>query len=189
MIPTVLKAFIFRSKVRVKTMVVEKAFLESLNEQKSMDALLFNHRYHNRELAKDQVFLVGYIADKKSTGDPLQRKEFESIGKGKKFDNEIHYSIYRITSDEIKEILDFYASAPGLVYFLLEPGIFKGDNKFLSYRIRPADGNKNIIHFQRSNQKQRGGEPESSAVFTESNLVLNPSPPARANLTEEDFEL
>lgn len=182
------------AKIKVKTTVLEKAFLESLLTQKNFAALLFNHEYDNRYLAKDQVSLVAYISDT-DTGKPMQRMTLDSIEDDKPFDNELDYSIYRLEREDIQKILDA-GPEPEVNKFLLEPIVFSSDNKFLAYNIIPADRFKNPIHFHRKVFRKEFAmaaadtfgaveEDGSSDDFGKrGGLGMQPSPPARSNLGE-----
>lgn len=178
--PPQLSNAVFMGKIRAATMVIEKSFLEKIKDQ---ETLFLNSKYHNRGLAKDQVVLNACVIDN-NTNYTTQTRDLELIEIGKRFNNEMRYSIFRLSKKDIATILSFYAKANGLVYFLLEPVKFKGDNRYLSYRIKPADEAKKIIPFEQNGQKQQGGD---GVLFRETRLVLNPSPPASENLTEEEL--
>ncbi|RYZ27104.1 MAG: hypothetical protein EOO10_13730, partial [Chitinophagaceae bacterium] len=161
----------FKGKIRAVTMVIEKSFLEGIKEE---ETLFFTTQYHNRGFAKDQILLSAYVG-KQEKNYPAQPRDLGTIGKGEKFINELRYSIYQLSKEEIKTILSFYSKANGSVYFLLEPVKFKGDNRYLCYRIRPADERKKIILFEQTIEKQKGG---NNRLWRETALFLNPSPPA-----------
>ena len=171
----------FTGKIRAVTMVMEKAFLESIKDE---ETLYFTTQYHNRGLAKDQILLAAYVGNN-SKSVPVQTRDLGTVGKGEKFMNELRYSIYQLSKEEIKTILSFYSKAKGVTYFLLEPIKFKGDNRYLSYRIRPADEGKKIIQFEQNVDKQNGG---NDRLWRETALFLNPSPPATEHIVEDDVE-
>lgn len=185
-------------QVRVKTMVIEKAFLEKLLKQTNFQTLLFNQEYDNKILAKDQVSLVGYVSD---TDKNNTRFSIGTIGKGEPFTNELDYSVYHLIKDDIEEILRFYSGAAGLFYFLLEPIPFDANPKYLAYKITPANKSKEPIAFHKKAHKLQFAmamnviNDATAAEDLEddlsedrgggfSYLVVNPSPPANSNIEE-----
>jgi len=171
----------FTGKIRAVTMVIERSFLEAIKDE---ETLYLTTQYHNRGFAKDQILLTAYIG-KQDKSYPAQTRDLGTVGKGEKFINEMRYSIYQLSKEEIKTILSYYSKANGAVYFLLEPVKFKGDNRYLSYRIRPADKGKKIIQFEQNVEKQKGG---NDRLLRETALFLNPSPPATEHIVENDVE-
>ena len=183
-------------RIKARTVVLEKAFLESLYAQSNFQALLFNHEYGNRFLAKDQVTLVAHILETDTGNKPMRLKTLESLDGGKPFSNELDYSSYRLEKDDIKTILDNYSSLGNLVYFLLEPITFSEDIKYLAYKILPADKWKQPIPFFKKVFQQQFAMAEATDMFgtaeddrssddmgMRNGLRIDPSPPAKSTLS------
>lgn len=163
-------------------MIVERKFLEDLSKDATFKSFVLTTEYHDRFLAKDQILLTAHIG-KNTDKTVFEPRELEPLDVGQVYINELRYSIYSLSKDDIKTILSTYKSESS--YFLLEPVLFKEDKRYLAYKITPADSKKKpipytITEFPMGTKGGSSGTPFAKALY------LNPSPPATASLGISD---
>ena len=168
----------FHGKIRAVTMVLERSLLAGFDKDDNFKSFVLTNEYHDRFLAKDQILLTAHIG-KQNDKTVFEPRELEQLDKGQVYYNELRYSVYSLTKKDIETILGAFKSDPP--YFLLEPILFKGDNRYLAYKITPADSNKKPVSYAITDLPM-GTKGGSSGTAFAIALYLNPSPPAASSL-------
>lgn len=188
---------VLKASVRVRTMAIRRSLLQLFYDDPSFKALYFNPSYDNRLLTKDVVALLGYKEKEEETKRLMDDVFLEAVDKGILFDNEIDYSVYRLTKPDLKHILDSFSDASKVIYVLFKPVPYPLDKRYLAYELIPADWDKNLVPLTQLGIDAEGpamapAQPPTPTEAGTSSFVpaakmgaplrMNPSPPATMDL-------
>ena len=191
---------ILKAKIRVRKMAVRRSLLQLFNDDASFKTLYFNFSYDNKVLARDVVALVAHRERVEEVKNLMDDVPLEFVDQGEFFDNEINYSVYKLTKPDLKKILDKFSGIPDVVYVLFKPVPYSLDKRYLAYEIIPADKDKNPVSLQdfevpeslptapllQEDADMEGGTGTRAFAMTVSRmdtLRMNPSPPATMDLS------
>lgn len=189
---------IIKAKIKVRTMAIRRSALQAFFDDAGFKTLYFNPFYDNKFLAKDVVVLDAY-QDKSGEAKEMTPVFLETAGEDLLFENEREYSVYKLDKDDLKTILGRTAGDEKIVYILFKPILYKEDNRYLAYQIGSADVEKTPIPelspifqaesvraFAEGDPAPQGPQATSllaSTSLISGRLVMNPSPPARSNIS------
>lgn len=189
---------VLKASVRVRTMAIRRSLLQLFYDDPSFKALYFNPSYDNKVLAKDVVGLLGYKEKQEETKRLMDDVFLETADKGSLFNNEIDYSVYKLTRPDLKRILDAFSDTSKVIYVLFKPVLYPLDKRYLAYELMPADWDKNpvsLTHLQVDFEgpalvplppplpAEAGTNSFAPSASMKTPLRMNPSPPATMDLS------
>jgi hypothetical protein len=187
---------LLKAKAKVRTMAIRRSELQAFYDDESFRILYFNSFLDDHFLKKDAISLVAY-KQTTATSKTMISVSLETTGEDKLFDIERDYSVYKLEKNDIKKILDL-AKDKEVTYILFEPILYKEDNRFLAYKIIPADASKMPVGMSAATDYSElslppveesappaGGARMAVMALTGSTgyLRMNPSPPATMNVS------
>lgn len=184
-------------KVKFWTIAIKKSDLEAWVKENRFVTLHFNTAYDDEGI--DSVMLGGYFEKKTAGGTVFEKLSAGMLQKGrttKAFSKQRHFANFKLTVDDAKRIISHYTD-PEPVYYLFKPDNFKGDSNYISYTIKPGDMNRreiqpdtqnvNILQMPMMSARSMNISTDTQETSFESErrgyLVMDPSPPASANLS------